>query len=66
MKRNQVLYHLGGPPVSCRPPKGVQTEAQVSSDRAYLAKQLAKERHTRYDDAGDLGGESQMAPYPFF
>jgi len=52
--------------VSCRPPKGVQTEAQVSSDRAYLAKQLAKERHTRYDDAGDLGGESQMAPYPFF
>jgi len=40
--------------------------AQVSSDRAYLAKQLAKERHTRYDDAGDLGGESQMAPYPFF
>lgn len=31
-----------------------------------LTKQMAKERHSRYDDTGNVGGEGQLAPYPFF
>ncbi|KAK9823017.1 hypothetical protein WJX81_007287 [Elliptochloris bilobata] len=38
----------------------------VAADRAYLTKHMARERHARYDDTGDVGGESQIAPYPFF
>ena len=39
---------------------------QVSVDRAYLTRQMAKERHLRYDDTGEAGAEGQIAPYPFF
>ena len=39
---------------------------QVSVDRAYLTKQMAKERHLRYDDTSEAGAEGQVAPYPFF